>query len=313
MGIYIWITDHLPFGKKIKRMSQQIPEIQLKMDRLMIKTDSLTSRYLWDKTLNCKESGVSNDQLCNEEIVVSLTSFGDRIHYVHLAIESIMQQTIKPNRIVLWLAEDEFKEEALPIALQLQQKRGLEIAYCEDLKSYNKLIPSLKRFPDACVITIDDDIAYNPDMVERLINAHKENQTDICANRIHGIMLDEKDEIKPYLEWQWCVNRCPENNNLAFFTGVGGVLYPPHCFPDEVFNKSFFMGMSGKADDVWFNAMRLLNDVNVIKVFTMNSTGDFTELSSSNINPLGSNNLNGGNDNAINAVYRHYDLIDKLK
>ena len=298
-------------------MSRQIPEIQLITDRLLTKTERLMSKqsfyYLWDKTLNCRESGVSCDRLCDEEVVVSLTSFGERIHYVHLAIESIMQQTMKPNRIVLWLAEDEFKEKALPIALQLQQKRGLEIDYCKDLKSYNKLIHSLKRFPDACIITIDDDIAYGPDMVEHLINAHKDNQTSICANRMHRIVLDDNGIIKPYIEWQWCINKCPENNNLAFFTGVGGVLYPPYCFPKEVFDESVFMGMSGKADDVWFNAMRLLHGVNVVKVFTLGSDGDFAELSSSSINPLRSGNMSGGNDRAVNAVYRRYNLFDKLK
>lgn len=310
MSIYAWITDHLPFGKKIKRMSQQIPEILLKTDRLMSRQ---LFNYYWEKTLSCKEMGVSGDRLCNEEVVVSLTSFGDRVKYVHLAIESIMQQTMKPNRIVLWLAEDEFKEKTLPIALQLQQKRGLEIVYCEDLKSYKKLIPSLKRFPDACIITIDDDIAYCPDMVEQLIQAHKDNQTSICALRMHGIVLDDKDNIKPYREWQWCINKCPENNKLAFFTTGGGVLFPPHCFPVDVFDKSVFMGMCGTTDDVWFNAMRILNGVNVRKVFSVYSNGYLSELPSSNINPLHSNNWSGGNDRAINAVYRRYNLFDKLR
>lgn len=311
MRIKTWIADNLLFGKKIKKMyQQQVPEILFNVDMLASRQ---SYNYLWDKTLNCKEAGVSDEKLCNEEVVVSLTTFGDRIHNVHLAIETVMQQTVKPNHIVLWLAEDEFKRKTLPKALQLQQKRGLEIAYCEDLKSYNKLIHSLKRFPDACIVTIDDDIAYTPDMMENLINIHKDNPTDICANRIHEILLDDKGNVKPYVEWQWCISKCPENNNLAFFTGVGGVLYPPHCFTDEVFNKNVFMDISGKADDVWFNAMRLLKGIDVTKVFMTNPSGDITELFTSNINPLRSINMSGGNDRTINAVYRQYNLFDKLK
>ena len=264
---------------------------------------------LWYLTLHCRESGVCSERICEEEIIVSLTSYGDRIHNVHLAIESMMQQTIKPNRIILWLDESEFKGKALPVALQMQQKRGLTVAYCEDLKSYMKLIPTLKRFPEACIITIDDDAAYNPDLIEKLIHSHKENPSDICAGRIHGITLRDNGMPMPYMEWNLCLEECPEKNELAFFTGVGGVLYPPHCFSDEVFDKDVYMAICANADDVWFNAMRLLNGVKVTKVFSVTPLGDFTELCSSNINPLRRHNwYRGGNDDTISAVFDRYGL-----
>lgn len=265
--------------------------------------------YLWDKTLHCKEPGVSSDRLCEEEVIVSLTSYGDRIHNVHLAIESIMQQTIKPNHIVLWLDESEFKGNVLPVALQMQQKRGLTIAYCEDLKSYKKLLPSLKSFPEASIITVDDDLAYNPDIIEKMINAHNENPSDICAIRMHGIRLRSDGKPMPYKDWWHCIDACPKDNELVFFTTGGGALFPPHCFSDEVFNKDVFMSICATADDVWFNAMRLLNGVKVTKVFSVNPLGDFTELFSSNINPLNRYNWHqGGNDEAISAVFSRYGL-----
>lgn len=266
--------------------------------------------YLWDRTLNCKESGISSDRLCDEEVIVSLTSYGDRIHDVHLAIESIMQQTIKPNRIILWLDESEFKGKALPVALQKQQERGLTIAYCEDLKAYKKLIHSLRLFPEACIITIDDDIAYNPDVIEKLIYSHIENPSNICAGRIHGITLRNDGTPLPYRNWGLCLEKCPVKNELAFFIGMGGVLYPPHCFSDEVFNKDVFMSICATADDVWFNAMRLLNGVKVTKVHSATRQGDFTELPSSNNNPLWNYNwFNGGNDKAISEVFSRYGLL----
>jgi hypothetical protein len=272
-------------------------------------TSKLSFDYYWDRTLNCKECGISSDRLCEEEVIVSLTSFGDRIHDVHLAIESIMQQTIKPNRIILWLDESEFKGKALPVALKKQQERGLTIAYCEDLKAYKKLIPSLQLFPNACIITIDDDVAYNPDVIEKFVYSHIENPSNICAGRIRGIALRKDGTPLPYQDWKLCLEKCPEKNELAFFIGVGGVLYPPHCFSDEVLNKDVFMNLCPTADDVWFNAMRLLNGVKVTKVFSATPQGDFTELPSSSLNPLWSYNwFNGGNDEALSAVFSRYGL-----
>lgn len=80
-----------------------------------------------------------------------------------------MQQTRKANRIILWLSENEQNKE-LPMALQLQQARGLEVRYCKDIRSYTKLIPTLKLCPEAIIITVDDDCLYNMDVLTDYID-----------------------------------------------------------------------------------------------------------------------------------------------
>ena len=57
------------------------------------------------ETLNNTEPGISDERYCDNEIVVSLTSYGKRVETVYLAIASMMRQSLKPNRIVLCLAE----------------------------------------------------------------------------------------------------------------------------------------------------------------------------------------------------------------
>ena len=114
--------------------------------------------------LHCKEKGVTDYHLSQEEIIVSLTTYGARFYDVYLTIESIMQGTIKPNRIVLWVSE-ELKSTTLPIVLARQIERGLEIRYRRDLRSFTKLLYSLKEFPDATIVTIDDDVIYNYDFL----------------------------------------------------------------------------------------------------------------------------------------------------
>ena len=66
------------------------------------------------KPTNC---GIETDvSRYKHGLIVSLTSFPARIHLVHYAIYSLLRQSLKPNRIVLWLGEDKFpdKENDLP-------------------------------------------------------------------------------------------------------------------------------------------------------------------------------------------------------
>ena len=272
--------------------------------------------YLRDKALNATEQGVSQEKYCDSEIVVSLTSFGKRIYDVCLAIESIMQGSLRPNRIVLWLSEEEFKGLSLPVLLQKQQQRGLQVCYCEDLRSYQKLIPSLKYYPQSCIITIDDDVMYECDIVERLVRAHIEHQNAVCACRIHRVRLNKDGKPKNYNDWEWGTANCQLGSPLLFPTGVGGVLYPPRCFSSEVFNSEVFMSICPYADDVWFYAMELLNGTPIVQTYTGQPGGYYLDLPSGRIDALSTVNTSTtscNNDVQLRRVFERYNLYEKLR
>lgn len=266
-----------------------------------------------DSVLNSTKMGVTDEKyLDNHQIIVSLTTFGVRLSQVYLAIESIMQQTKLANRIVLWVSKD-IEGTILPQTLINQMKRGLEIHYCDDIRSYTKLIPSLKRFPDDAIITIDDDVLYPITAIESLINSYIENQDYIYFNRAHRIKLD-KNGVKPYKRWELRIG----NNDasvLNFPTGVGGVLYPPHIFTDEVFNEDVFMQDCKFADDVWFYAMTIYNNKRSrrSKAYMIDSNGGFLENDTAQEITLRSLNVAGGmNDKQFKAIFSRYNLYDKL-
>lgn len=273
-----------------------------------VKADQLSSC-----AIHSTESGVTDTAYCDSEIIVSLTTYGNRLYDVYLTIESIMQGTVKPNRIVLWLQED-MRSIKLPVYLQNQIRRGLEVSYCKDLKSFKKLIPTLQKYPDATIITIDDDVLYKEDVVEKLLNAYLDNPKSIHANRVHRIVLG--DDGKPVRYNNWCWSKGTNKPSyLNFFTGVGGVLYPTHCFSSEILNEGVFMTICPHADDIWFYAMALLNNYPVSKVFTHDPDGydyyfveDAFDDSLAKINVIGD-----GNDRQWNAVMNKYDLLNKVK
>ena len=270
------------------------------------------AEYLNNLAVNSNESGISNAKYCNNEIIVSLTTYDRRLYDVYLAIESIMQQTMKPNRIILWLS-NELKNADIPLVLQKQQKRGLEIRYCKDLRSYKKLIPALEAFPVDTIITIDDDCLYYFDLVENLVNSYKNNPNIVSCARMHRIKLLNNNTLEKYAKWTWRDDSC-DISPLVFPTGAGGVLYPPRCFNQEVFNEDVFFDICKYADDVWFKAMALLNNVLSRKIYTHNKNGDdFFTNNNIQDNALFKINVNEGmNDIQLKAVFDKYNLYNKL-
>lgn len=271
--------------------------------------------FLIDKALNDKESGISYDKYCNNDVIVSLTTYGRRLNEVASTIESIMQGSLKPNKILLWL-EEGMKSDILPITLQCQKKRGLDILYCKDLRSYKKLIPTLIKYPDAVIITIDDDVIYHYDLVERLVNQHIQHPHHIIANRVHRIKLSDNNIPAQYMEWEF--NNNPKDDSpLNFLTGVGGVLYPPHSLHPEVLNENTFMTICKYADDIWFYSMALLKGTRIMKGNTRDKTGcDY--FVNEEVQDMGLFNINTGsgiceNDVQLEAVFKQYDLYKRLK
>lgn len=281
----------------------------------IVRASSFNQRkYLLEQNiLQSDKSGISSEKYAKERFIVSLTTYSKRIYDVHLTIESIMEQTMKANRIILWL-DYSFENIVLPKALYLLQERGLEIKFCADLRSYKKLIPTLRECPNDVVITIDDDAIYEFDVLEKLILAYKEDPSYIYCNHQHKMLLDKNGFLLPYKKWAAQYNGL-ELDIMNFPVGVGGILYPPQSLDEEVFNDNVFMDICKYADDVWFKAMALKKGTLSKKVFTHDPRGiDFVINDNVQDIALTRINVDGAslNDKQIKAVFTKYKLFDKI-
>ena len=181
----------------------------------------------------------------SEKVIVSLTSYKPRINDVKYTIYSLLNQSLPPDKLILWLDEDSFpqREKNLPRDLLELRNFGLTIGWCENLRPYKKLIPALEKFPDDIIVTADDDIFYQPDWLKILYDAHLENPDCVVSHRAHRILLDKQGNILPYKSWQFEVrsieNTPPRESSKYgnFFTGAGGILY----------SKKFFYERSGSS------------------------------------------------------------------
>lgn len=271
-------------------------------------------QMLIEHILNDSQKGITTDRYCNHNIIVSLTTFGKRINDVAFTIESIMQQTMKANKIILWIDES-FREKVLPQSLINQQKRGLDIAYCKDIRSYTKLIYALKQYPNDAIITIDDDLMYEFDMIEHLITAYLRAPQYIHSCRTHRILLDNNNKVLPYNKWmQRIKDMGPDRLNFA--TGVGGVLYPPNSLDNEVFNENVFLDICKYADDIWFFTMALKKGTFINKVYTRDPGGN-DYITNEGVQDVGLKNINTSgemlNDIQFRSVFEKYKLYDNIK
>ena len=193
-------------------------------------------------------------------IILSLTSYEDRFNDLEITLYSIMNQTVKPDKIILWLS-DKLNLLELPYSITRYVKNGLEIRFVKDIKSYTKIIYALKEFNNSIIVTADDDIYYPKDWLEKLYESYIVNPEDIQVHRAHRADLN-----KPYEMWQKHVEEEKASFD-NFLTGVGGVLYPPNCFTREVYREDLFLKYAPNADDIWLWIMALLSNrkIRVVK------------------------------------------------
>lgn len=196
-------------------------------------------------------------------VVVSLTSYPGRIYDLHFTIHSLLSQTVRPEKVILWLGEEKFpqKENDLPDTLLKLKARGLEIRFTHDMRAFTKLIPALKEFPDKIIVTADDDIYYPSDWLERLVNSHKRSPRAIWTVRSRKMEFGSRG-LKPYHNWD-IAHAAAEPSFANFLTGVGGVLYPPGSLHPDVFNEAEFKLLTPKNDDIWFWAMAVRNGTKI--------------------------------------------------
>lgn len=262
-----------------------------------------------------KESGISSIKYGDCDVVISLTTYSKRINQVHMVVESLFKQTQQANRIILWLANNEFSDDTIPLILKRQIVRGLEVKYCEDLKSYKKLLPTLSLTPNSIIITVDDDYIYPLNFVENLLKVHFQYPRCVCYYTGNRISFDSKGKLKPYIKWEKeeGLEQVPSLLNFSF--GAGGVLYPPHTFDQDIFNIEYIKKNIPKADDVWFKAMSLLNNIAYVRVSFQESFDDkFVLLEDTQDIALYHDNVEKGeNDTQLSKVFEDYKLYDILK
>ncbi|WP_251978195.1 glycosyltransferase [Salinicola avicenniae] len=259
---------------------------------------------LKNKIENAPLSAIKSSHPLPGDLVVSLTSHTKRFENLHLTLRSLLLQKVKPDSLILWIAEEEKAE--LPSGVWELRNYGLEIRFCENIHSYKKIIPTLKARPNSFVVTADDDVYYSPEWLKSLLDSWDGDRKSVIAHRAHKIILDKRGRPSPYRQWQWEVSKNEEVEGLTFPTGCGGVLYPPGVFHPDVTDIEKFMELSPGTDDIWLYWMASLNGS---KVRSSGKGFDIIEWPNLNTSSLWVENIeNGRNDRNISKLIGFYGM-----
>lgn len=278
------------------------------LERMLSKLINAQERKYCRKLTNIQLASISKERA--ENVVVSLTSFPARIQHVDLSIKSLLHQTIRPGKVVLWLAQEQFEGVRIPQQLIDLCNYGLEIRFCrEDILGHKKYYYSMLEYPDKVIVTYDDDLIYAEDSLEKLLVMHKRNPDIIVCNRGREIALTAEGEIAPYTFWK--VNgtepfHIPSYRRMAS-TGAG-TLYPPGCMPEETFNLEKIKTLALTADDLWMKAMSIVAGIPVVRT-SERSKGLCLSCPNRGI-ALADRNVEGNlNDTIMDNLVREYPII----
>lgn len=239
----------------LNHTDKKYDDVKVLVNNVMIpyfKLDSENKKY-FDSRLK--------DRVSRSTIIVSLTSFPARIGTVNQTIESLLNQTFKADKVILWLAPEQFpnKEADLPKQLLDLREKGLTIDWYHDIRSYKKLIPTLKKYPDAVIVTADDDLIYSQDWLKKLWDSYQKNPADIHCHRVTKFMYSGERFITKAGGWDYY----PHASFLNKLGSGSGTLFPPHCFTKDVLNENLIERLAPTNDDQWFWLQAAMNNIKV--------------------------------------------------
>lgn len=244
----------------------------------------------------CQNNKHLNDTR-HPRIIVSLTTFPARINKIYLVIESLLRQSVLPDKIILWLSEEQYCSlDELPHSLLRLQNHGLEIRIVEgDRRSHKKYLYTLIEHPEDILVTVDDDIIYRSTMLEELMAQHRLFPDAIIAQYTHNMLYEADGSLKAYNRW---VNNAAQGDYLFFGSG-GGTLFPPKSLHKDVTDVETAMRVCPAADDIWLNAMARLAKTPII-----HSDRYTVVLPVLNrlAQPLSADNMTNGNDVQLRKI-----------
>ena len=246
-------------------------------------------------------------RLVRRRVVASLTSYPPRMPYVASCIKTILDQSHPADKVLLWLAREQFPlgREDFPDDLNSLIDSGrVELRWCDDdLKSHKKYFYALQEYSDDVVVLFDDDLRYGSRSIERLWGTYLQHPDAVSALRTHVILFDENGCFLPYSEWVMTFGSCPfvPVMRLLCTTGAGS-LYPPGVLPAETFDRETIVDSCLHSDDLWLKAMEVMAGTPVV-VSAIDQAISYCEGSQSVA--LWSGNSAGGNDRQLALISKH--------
>lgn len=248
----------------------------------------------WQPVVSQKESAVP----------ISLTSWRPRLPQLPLALLTLLQQSLRPKEIFVWLT----KEDVNILTDETKERFhafGVRFETCDDLKPHKKWLPMIEQGRRDPFVICDDDIIYPPEWFAAMV---AEDRSDAYVGaKCHRITFGPNNTVAPYSAWKKQIRTDGQPSHQVFITGCGGGVIHPDRISKKFLDRNELFKLCPKNDDIWLKAAHLAAGVPCYKT---GYSFPCLELPGSNETGLAVSNVdNGGNDEQIRNLGQYFSVI----
>ncbi len=247
---------------------------------------------------------VDGRKVCDYRI--SLTSWHPRLPELPLVLLTLLNQTLRPKEVVVWLTAQDEVALAGPVK-ELFGAFGVRFAVCDDLKQHKKWLPMIEEGQREPFVICDDDIIYPREWFAALV---AEDCSDVyVGGKCHSITFNSDKAVNSYSAWDKQIRTDGQPSHLTFITGCGGGIIHPQRISLRFLDRSEMFKQCPRSDDLWLKAAHLAQGIPCYKT---HYSFPCLELPGADESGLAVSNVDqGGNDRQIQNLEQYFSLIPR--
>lgn len=250
---------------------------------------------------------IPNHAKRNRNVVISLTTLPSRIEGLKYTINSLMDQTVLPDKVILNLPKLSKREKiSYRIPDYIRNNPIIFVNHVDkDLGPATKLLPTLISYetdPEKLIIVLDDDQIYPKQLVENYLvqsKKHPDAALTLCGWYLpKDLKHNEREQIYGAIVRTYRRdNSIKEVRQVDCLQGASSYAVKPKLFDKNVFDYTNSPEEAFYVDDIWFSGHLAKRNIQVMVVPISSRFGRlrsikqfYNESLSKKINSDGSNN-----------------------
>lgn len=187
-------------------------------------------------------------------VIVSLHAKPSDYKNLPITLYSLLNQTMKPDKIILWINEDE-NLQTLPYEITQFIKNGLEIKFIKNKNEYTATYYAIKEFSNSINVIAQNGLHYSKNWLKKLYSSYIQYSDEIQVHLANEVILKDEN-LLPSKFWKKSIEG---KSSYSYVINLqGGVLFPPNCFGKDFLRKDIFLKYAPANPELWLWVMSLV-------------------------------------------------------
>lgn len=198
-------------------------------------------------------------------LIISLATYGERLKVVKQTLESLLKQLIQPTKYVINVPKDHYINAPEDLKEFINNNSIFELNLVEeDLGPHNKYFTVFQKYKDYDIITVDDDYLYHCCLVQDLLAKHRQYPDVVIARSTHHLSYRD-NKLLPQITWCYFCKVIPKPSYELLAIGANGVYYPSEVIKKFNISEANIADIKNilYGDDIYLKYLEDKNDVKV--------------------------------------------------